>query len=230
MSALQYQVVTRDREGNEAEFVLVNAPNGVEFQISYANELDWIDDFGAGGDVENRSAITGIDHVAIRESWQTADESSLFFRSALGLTLQGELDLPSEYGLVRSRSANNPERSVRIAINVNPAQTQVAQAANHVAFTSSDIFKTAEFVKASKLKTMRVPENYYLDLKHRTGLDDAFVQQLADIHALYDTDAFGSFIHFYTGQLGKVFFEVIQRIDGYDGYGGGACRAPGKSF
>jgi 4-hydroxyphenylpyruvate dioxygenase len=219
MSALQYQVVTRDREGNEAEFGLVNAPNGVEFQISYANELDWIDDFGAGGDVENRSAITGIDHVAIRESWQTADESSLFFRSALGLTLQGELDLPSEYGLVRSRSANNSERSVRIAINVNPAQTQVAQAANHVAFTSSDIFKTAEFVKASKLKTMRVPENYYLDLKHRTGLDDAFVQQLADIHALYDTDAFGSFIHFYTGQLGKVFFEVIQRINGYDGYG-----------
>lgn len=219
MTALQYQVVTRDREDNEADFGLVKAPNGVEFQVSYESELDWLDDFGSGSDERNRSAITGIDHVAIRESWQTADESSLFFRSALGLTLQGELDLPSEYGLVRSRSANNPERSVRIAINVNPTQTQVAQAANHVAFASSEIFTTAEYVKACKLNTMRVPENYYLDLKHRTGLEDEYVQKLAGINALYDADASGSFLHFYTGQLGKVFFEVIQRLDGYEGYG-----------
>ena len=37
---------------------------------------------------------------------------------------------------------------------------------------------------------------------------------------LYDKDADGEFLHFYTEILGgRVFFEVVQRIGGYAGYG-----------
>jgi 4-hydroxyphenylpyruvate dioxygenase len=37
---------------------------------------------------------------------------------------------------------------------------------------------------------------------------------------LLDRDADGEFLHFYTDVLGgRVFFEVVQRIGGYAGYG-----------
>ena len=37
---------------------------------------------------------------------------------------------------------------------------------------------------------------------------------------LYDRDADGEFLHFYTEILGgRVFFEVVQRIGAYAGYG-----------
>jgi 4-hydroxyphenylpyruvate dioxygenase len=36
----------------------------------------------------------------------------------------------------------------------------------------------------------------------------------------YDEDASGSYLHLVTEVLGsRVFFEVVQRIGGYDGYG-----------
>ena len=34
----------------------------------------------------------------------------------------------------------------------------------------------------------------------------------------------GEFVHFYTATVGEVFFEVVQRRGGYDGYG--AANAP----
>ena len=41
---------------------------------------------------------------------------------------------------------------------------------------------------------------------------------------LYDRDDHGDFTHFYTATVGSVFFEVVQRRGGYDGYG--ATNAP----
>jgi len=42
---------------------------------------------------------------------------------------------------------------------------------------------------------------------------------------LYDRDAHGEFLLFYTELLGsRVFFEIVQRIGGYRGYG--AANAP----
>jgi 4-hydroxyphenylpyruvate dioxygenase len=47
---------------------------------------------------------------------------------------------------------------------------------------------------------------------------------MEDLGVLYDRDAEGDFLHFYTETVGGVFFEVVQRRGGYDGYG--APNAP----
>lgn len=214
---LQYEISPRDRQGSEIDFGVVESPSGASFHISDANDSNWVAEFGVTN-TDSQSGITGIDHIAIRESWQTADESTLFFRAALGLTIQSELDLPSEHGLVRSRSANNAGKTVRLAMNVNPVQ-ETAVAANHVAFGTDDIFKTAEFAHHQNIRVMPVPENYYLDLHHRTGLEKSMIEKLKENNILYDKDQNGEFLHFYTVQLGKVFVEVVQRSSGYDGYG-----------
>ena len=40
-----------------------------------------------------------------------------------------------------------------------------------------------------------------------------------ELGLLHDRDGAGTFTHFYTATVGEVFFEVVQRVDGYDGYG-----------
>ena len=48
--------------------------------------------------------------------------------------------------------------------------------------------------------------------------------ELRELGLLYDRDEHGELLHFYTGTLGGVFFEVLERLDGYRGYG--AADAP----
>jgi 4-hydroxyphenylpyruvate dioxygenase len=47
------------------------------------------------------------------------------------------------------------------------------------------------------------------------------VAQLHELGLLYDREAGGEFVHFYTAAVGEVFFEVVQRPGGYDGHGPG---------
>ena len=43
---------------------------------------------------------------------------------------------------------------------------------------------------------------------------------MRELNVLLDRNADGEFLHFYTDVLGgRVFFEVVQRIGGYAGYG-----------
>ncbi|WP_369797236.1 hypothetical protein [Nesterenkonia sp. AN1] len=50
------------------------------------------------------------------------------------------------------------------------------------------------------------------------------MSQLKTLNLLYDRDADGEFIHFYTPTIGGLFLEMVQRTGTYDGYG--AANAP----
>jgi 4-hydroxyphenylpyruvate dioxygenase len=65
-----------------------------------------------------------------------------------------------------------------------------------------------------------VPDNYYDDLDARLAPPPDLLADLRETGVLLDRDAHGEFLHFYTAVLGgRVFFEVVQRIGGYAGYG-----------
>ena len=66
---------------------------------------------------------------------------------------------------------------------------------------------------------LAIPRNYYDDLLARFDLPPAEVETMAELGLLHDRDATGDFTHFYTATVGGVFFEVVQRRGGYDGYG-----------
>jgi 4-hydroxyphenylpyruvate dioxygenase len=68
-----------------------------------------------------------------------------------------------------------------------------------------------------------IPGNYYDDLRVRLGVDGALLEQLRALGVLYDVDGAGrTFLHCYTEAVGGgLFFELVQRGDGYDGYGAG---------
>ena len=66
---------------------------------------------------------------------------------------------------------------------------------------------------------LAIPQNYYDDLLARFDLPADEVEAMAELGLLHDRDASGDFTHFYTANVGGVFFEVVQRRGGYDGYG-----------
>lgn len=72
--------------------------------------------------------------------------------------------------------------------------------------------------------SLPVPANYYDDLAARFEFADGELETYRDLGILYDRDVHGVFRHCYTRTVGRVFFELVQRDDGYRGYG--AANAP----
>ena len=75
-------------------------------------------------------------------------------------------------------------------------------------------------MRASGAPILKIPGNYYDDLEARLSLPPDFVAVLRENDIIYDRDDQGEFLHFVTEMVGsRVFFEVVQRIDAYDGFG-----------
>ena len=103
--------------------------------------------------------------------------------------------------------------------NDNPIDAQ------HVAFACSDIFSVARHLRGRGLEPLPIPDNYYRDLASRTELGAGQIAAMQDLRVLYDCAGGGEFLHFYMPMIAhRMFFEVVQRLHGYDGYG--ASNAP----
>ncbi|MFC0582437.1 sugar phosphate isomerase/epimerase and 4-hydroxyphenylpyruvate domain-containing protein [Micrococcoides hystricis] len=167
------------------------------------------------GQQAGRQLLNGIDHLNLVQPWDSFDESTLFFEAALGLERGNSTEVPSPFGLVRSTVMSAP--GLRLPLNVAP---QTLDYPAHVAFGTEDIFAAAKRLADFRLP---VPENYYTAIAAQFELPDETVQQLAQHQLLFDleqtADGPRTFLHFYTVAIDNVFFEVVQRQHGYEGYG-----------
>jgi 4-hydroxyphenylpyruvate dioxygenase len=90
----------------------------------------------------------------------------------------------------------------------------------HLAFSSDDVLAAARAARAAGAPLLDIPDNYYDDLDARLAPPARLLAEMRELGVLYDRDAQGEFLHFYTEILGgRVFFEVVQRIGSYAGYG-----------
>ena len=177
-----------------------------------------------------RSAV--IDHVNLAQPWQHFDEAVLFYTSALALEPQPYAEVASPSGLVRSQVMQTSDRAVRLVLNLAPLIQQDGADPGrprktyqeHIAFAVDDLVATARAARERGLDFLQIPANYYEDLDARFDLDPAFLATLRELNLLYDRDADGEFLHFYTATVGSVFFEMVERRGSYDGYG--APNAP----
>jgi 4-hydroxyphenylpyruvate dioxygenase len=193
-----------------------------------ASDADsWLADFVTAGPPGDGlpADITGIDHVALSQPFDSFDEAALFYRSVLGLELETGLELAAPDGLVRRRAARSADGSVRFALSV-PLVGNGGSELQHVAFSCGDIFAAARTMRDRGVPLLAVPDNYYADLATRTELDPSLLSRLRELGVLYDADAGGGeLLHFYTAMVGPaLFFEVLERRAGYDGYG--AANSP----
>ena len=102
-----------------------------------------------------------------------------------------------------------------------------AAALQHVAFACARRARRRPQRMAERgAPPLAIPDNYYDDLAARPEPRAASCStQLRELGVLYDRDARGELLHFYTPPVaGRLFFEVVERRGGYDGYG--AANAP----
>jgi 4-hydroxyphenylpyruvate dioxygenase len=227
--ALLAPPIPRRLGSEEAELTAVAAPDGTSVFFCHTDAEDaasWLGDFrpSAPAHPGGRPLLTAVDHVALSQPFDYFDEAALFYRSLLGMCPQGSQEVASPYGLVRSRAVRSPGGGIRLVLNVpllGGGRLTETAAYQHVAFACPDIFAAARAVRSMGIPALPVPGNYYDDLAARFELDAALIAQLRELGVLYDRDSHGGeFLHFYTGMLGRrLFFEVVQRSGGYDGYG-----------
>ena len=182
------------------------------------------------------AGLQAIDHVALGLAVDQLDTWVLFSRAVLGLEPGESLELADPFGLIRSRGVANADRSVRLVLNVSLSQrTRTAQtlratgggAVHHIALRCDDIFETVDTLRANGTRFVPISDNYYDDLPTRIDLDAALVQRMRAAGVLFDRSAAGDYLHIYTESFEQgFFFEVVQRVGAYDGYG--ASNAPAR--
>ncbi|MNZ57586.1 4-hydroxyphenylpyruvate dioxygenase [compost metagenome] len=154
----------------------------------------------------------------------------LFYKSLLDFEADDEVVLPDPYGLVKSRALRSRCSSIRLPLNISENRnTAISHAlssyrgsgVHHIAFDCDDIFAEVSRAKQAGVPLLDIPLNYYDDLAARFDFDDEFLSELAYFNVLYDRDAQGGeLFHVYTEPFeGRFFFEIIQRKNGYAGYG-----------
>jgi 4-hydroxyphenylpyruvate dioxygenase len=228
---LKAPVVARKVQADEEVFQGISAPDSTEIflcQGSPDGTAAWTQEFGEGLEHPSAGAGAGIDHVNLAQPWQHFDEAVLFYTSALALEPQPFAEVPSPSGLVRSQVMQTSDAAVRLVLNLAPIQQARNEARKtyqeHIAFAVNDLVATARAARERGLEFLQIPANYYEDLDARFDLEPGFLATLQELNLLFDRDADGEFLHFYTATVGSVFFEMVERRGNYDGYG--APNAP----
>jgi 4-hydroxyphenylpyruvate dioxygenase len=217
--ALLAPVLARRRGLGEADLAAVAAPDGTSVFFCGA-DASWLGDFLAvEPDCGDGVPIDRIDHITLAQPFEAFDEAALFYRSVLDLRPGQSAELAAPGGLVRSRALASADGRVRIVLNVPAlAGTQRGQAElQHVAFATGDALAAARAMRERGAPILPIPDNYYADLAARYELE--YLDELRELDVLYDRSGEGELLHFYSALEGRLFFEVLERRGGYDGYG-----------
>ncbi|MFJ9558134.1 bifunctional sugar phosphate isomerase/epimerase/4-hydroxyphenylpyruvate dioxygenase family protein [Nocardiopsis sp. NPDC101807] len=220
----------RRRDPAESELSAVAAPDGTAVFFCGDGPGDgepWLEDFSAppvDGYREGGGArLTGIDHVGLLQPFDHFDEASLFYRALLGLRPDTSVEMAAPDGLVRSRALTDPSSALRVALHVSVLGGEHADTgggAQHVALGCDDVFAVARSLREAGVAPLAIPDNYYDDLACRTDLRPDTRERMREGGILHDRSEEGEFLHFYTPTVdGRLFFEVVQRVGGYQGYG-----------
>jgi 4-hydroxyphenylpyruvate dioxygenase len=218
---------------NEREIPAVRAPDGSLIYLveqAGAGQTIYDTDFKLDPNAVAAGGLQRIDHMALALPAESLDSWVLFYKSLLDFEADDEVVLPDPYGLVKSRALRSRCSSVRLPLNISENRnTAIAHAlssyrgsgVHHIAFSCEDIFAEVARAKEAGVPLLEIPLNYYDDLAARFDFDDEFLSELAYYNVLYDRDAQGGeLFHVYTEPFEeRFFFEVIQRKNGYVGYG-----------
>ncbi|MGI9509269.1 MAG: bifunctional sugar phosphate isomerase/epimerase/4-hydroxyphenylpyruvate dioxygenase family protein [Geminicoccaceae bacterium] len=180
------------------------------------------------------AGLTRIDHIAQSMNYEEMLTWSLFYTSLFDLEKKPVVDVVDPGGIVRSQVIEASDASLRLTLNgADSSRTLAGQfiaqrfssAVQHIAFDCDDIFQTAERLREAGFKSLPMPANYYDDVQARFGLSEEQRRALLENDILYDEDHDGQYYQLYSKPYGDgFFFEIVQRANGYAGYG--AANAP----
>jgi 4-hydroxyphenylpyruvate dioxygenase len=196
----------------------------------------WEIEFRPTGEPAMPSAgLTRIDHLAQTMNYEEMLTWTLFYTAIFDVCKAPTVDVVDPGGLVRSRAIESPDGALRLTLNGAESHRTLAgrfiadsfgSSVQHVAFATDDIFATADALAGAGFAALTISPNYYDDLGARFALDPALLDRLRASKILYDQQDGGEYFQLYSQVFGDgMFFEVIERRNGYAGYG-----APNAAF
>ncbi|MCO5058405.1 MAG: sugar phosphate isomerase/epimerase and 4-hydroxyphenylpyruvate domain-containing protein [Rhizobiaceae bacterium] len=173
--------------------------------------------------------LTHFDHLAQTMNYEEMLTWLLFYTSIFETRKTAMVDVVDPGGLVRSQAVESKDGGLRITLNGAESRRTLAghflaesfgSAVQHIAFACGDIFDTAAALRENGFEPLTISGNYYDDLEARMGLEPAELERLRAGNVLYDRDEHGEFFQIYSRSYGEgFFFEIVERRDGYAGYG-----------
>jgi 4-hydroxyphenylpyruvate dioxygenase len=174
------------------------------------------------------TGLEHIDHIAQTVRYEDLLTMVLFYNSLLHVSKSPVVDIIDPSGIVRSQVVANARGTFRVTLNGAENRRTLAghfiaenfgAAVQHVAFSTKDIFVTAEKLACNGFRPLEINRNYYDDVEARFGLDPEFAERLRAANILYDRDEHGEYFQLYSPLFGEgFFFEIVERR-GYQGYG-----------
>ncbi|MCV2487868.1 TIM barrel protein [Geodermatophilus sp. YIM 151500] len=223
--AFRAPVLPRTRGTAEAELSAIAAPDGTQVFFTRTGPGGWPADFLPTGEAVSPGAgLLAVDHVGLTQPFDSFDEAALFYHAVLGLELSAVTEVAAPFGLVRTRAVTGADRRVRLALSVAALRrggwTPGVPDPQYVAFATDDIVESARRLRAAGAPLLDIPANYADDVEARFDLPPDLLAAVREHGLMYEEDDRGGYLHLATEVLGgRVFFEVVQRLGGHDGYG-----------
>ncbi|MFA5941801.1 MAG: 4-hydroxyphenylpyruvate dioxygenase [Sinimarinibacterium sp.] len=163
------------------------------------------------------------------DTWAGFYERIGNFRQIRYFDIEGKLT-----GLV-SRAMTSPCGKIRIPINESSDdKSQIeeflrqyrGEGIQHIALSTTDIYKTVEALRARGVQFMDTPDAYYDKVEQRVPNHGEPLARLQELKILIDgAPVEGILLQIFTSTvIGPIFFEIIQR-KGNEGFGEGNFRA-----
>ena len=196
----------------------------------------WASDFEkpVGSGPAGTNGVHSIDHIAQTMGYDEMLSWTQFYTSIFSTAKSPMVDVIDPEGIIRSQAVTGQDGGLRLTLNGSEARRTSAHrfvadgagaTVQHLAFAVNEAVEMAEHLHQNGFSILPQTENYYADLAARFDLPEAFIAKLKALHILYDEDESGGFLHFYGTVFGNgLFFEFVERRDGYDGFG--APNAP----
>ena len=177
------------------------------------------------------AGLRRIDHVAQTMDWDEMQSWLLYYTTTFIMKKSDLVNVTDPMGIVRSQAIQTPEGEVRLNLNGARGDQTFAGAfladaygagVQHIAFQTDDIFETSVRLAESGFPRLQIPASYYDELALQDELDADLIQRLKDANIMVERDDGKTYFQIYSQPFfNGVFFEIVQRDGGYDGYGAG---------
>lgn len=180
------------------------------------------------------AGLTHIDHIAQTMSYEDMLSWSLFYTTLFDMQKTPIVDVIDPDGLVRSQAIEASNGNLRITLNGADTHRTLAgsflsetfgASVQHLALATENIFETLSKLEDLGFEPLPISPNYYEDLAARFDFPPGLLDKMKQANVLFDQDDSGSYFQCYSREFsGGLFFEILQRGTGYQGFG--AANAP----
>ena len=207
----------------------INHIDGLIYVIESNDNNIWEKDFGYCPSPAKNDFNVKIDHIAQTLNQDEMSSSLLSYSVLFSCKKSPIVDIIDQYGITKSQIIENKTQTFRMTMNGADNSNTIAgqflkkttrPGIQHIALSSENLIALVKKLKKKGQEFLKISDNYYDDIEARFGLDFNFCNELKELNILYDEDENGSFLQVYTNLINNTFFfEIVQRIDNYQGYG-----------